>query len=88
SINIDPELCEITGIESVGTVNNYGYAVSLELTADQIINLTNTSEITLINIKIKAKQTGTAEFSIGNYLEIFRNNKLVEQSQIITVHSI
>ncbi|MDR1290610.1 MAG: hypothetical protein LBK06_05360, partial [Planctomycetaceae bacterium] len=87
SINIDPELCEIMGIiESVCTFTNYNYAVSLELTADQIINLNNPSEINLISLKIKTKQPGIAEFSLGNYLEIFRNNKLIEQSQIITVN--
>jgi VCBS repeat-containing protein len=82
SINVDPEFCEIMGFDSAGLVKKYNYAISVEFTADQIIELENQSEFNLVKFNIKTKKAGIAEFSIGNFIEIFRNNKLIDQSQI------
>jgi hypothetical protein len=81
SINIDPELCEIndSDIISSGTIKNFGYAILVEFTADQIVAM---NDHVSVSFKVKSKANGIAEFSIGNYFEIFRNNNLINESQI------
>jgi VCBS repeat-containing protein len=89
SINFNPELCEIVenSISAAGEIKDFGYAIFVEITADQIAEMmtsadTNLSNLTLISFKVKSISSGAAEFSIGNYLEIFRNNNLISNSQI------
>ncbi|MDR2643728.1 MAG: hypothetical protein LBC74_13145, partial [Planctomycetaceae bacterium] len=82
SINIDPEFYEVIDIDSIGTAQNYGYAIFVEITADQIAEMYDPLKLTLLTFKVKMKSPVNAQFSIGNYIEIFRNTNLIDESQI------
>ncbi|MDR1483361.1 MAG: hypothetical protein LBT09_00910 [Planctomycetaceae bacterium] len=83
SINIDPEFCDISDISSIGTVTNFGYAIFVEITAEQIAAMVNDPlNFVLLNFKVQPKSNGIATFSLGNNIEIFRNNNLIDESQI------